>query len=83
VLAVMQLLKILKSSASGLYQYTDSTWKRDAARSGVDTTKYPTAGSAPAGTSEHQVADDAVTKILAEKQRQRRSRSKCLVYGQS
>lgn len=34
-------------TASGLYQITDTNWKQYGPQAGVDTTKYPTAGSAP------------------------------------
>ena len=36
-----------RSSASGCFQMIDSTWKTYATQAGIDTTQYPTAGSAP------------------------------------
>ena len=35
------------SSASGAYQYLDSTWRADAQQAGIDINAYPTAASAP------------------------------------
>lgn len=35
------------STASGAYQFTNSTWKSYATQAGVDTSAYPTAASAP------------------------------------
>jgi hypothetical protein len=51
------------SSASGAYQYINSTWKAEAAKAGVDTTLYPTAASAPASIQD-KVAANNVSNIL-------------------
>ena len=45
------------SSASGLYQFINSTWRSYASKIGVDTSVYPTAKSAPA---------DVQTAVAAE-----------------
>ena len=45
----------VRSSASGLYGYLDSTWQTYAAQAGVDTTLYPRAYMAPASV-QNQVA---------------------------
>jgi hypothetical protein len=53
------------STAGGLYQYIDDTWRKEAALAGVDTKQYPTARSAPADI-QHQVADSNVDRILKQ-----------------
>lgn len=53
------------STAGGLFQYLDSTWRKQAPLVGVDIKQYPTARSAPADI-QHQVADANVSNILAQ-----------------
>ena len=53
------------STAGGLYQYIDDTWRAQAPLAGVDIKQYPTARSAPAEI-QHQVADVNVSNILAQ-----------------
>jgi hypothetical protein len=58
-------LKNPTSTAGGLYQYTDPTWRTQAPLAGVDIKQYPTARSAPAEL-QHKVADENVSRILEE-----------------
>lgn len=51
------------SSASGAYQYINSTWQAEAAKAGVNTSLYPTASSAPASIQD-KVAANNVANIL-------------------
>jgi hypothetical protein len=53
------------SSASGGYQFTDSTWKRYAEKFGVDTKQYPRAKDAPPELQD-EVARRAVKEILIQ-----------------
>jgi len=53
------------SSASGGYQFTDSTWKRYAEKFGVDTKQYPRAKDAPPELQD-EVARRAVKEILVQ-----------------
>ena len=52
------------ASASGAYQYIDSTWQSWAARVGVDTVVYPSAWMAPPAAQD-RVATANVSEILA------------------
>jgi hypothetical protein len=53
------------STAGGLYQYVDSTWRKEAPLAGVDIKQYPTARSAPEKI-QHKVADVNVSRILEQ-----------------
>lgn len=53
------------ASASGAYQYIDSTWRHWAAEADISTDLYPTADSAPAHIQD-QVAGVNVSSILAD-----------------
>ena len=53
------------STAGGLYQYVDSTWRKEAPLVGVDIKQYPTARSAPEEI-QHKVADANVSRILEQ-----------------
>ena len=53
------------STAGGLYQYVDDTWRKQAPLAGVDIKQYPNARSAPAEV-QHQVADANVSRILEQ-----------------
>jgi hypothetical protein len=57
-------LKNPNSTAGGLFQYTDPTWRKEAPLSGVDVRQFPTAISANA-EMQQKVADDNVSRILA------------------
>jgi hypothetical protein len=53
------------SSASGAYQFIDSTWRARAKAAGVDTNQYPRAVSAPPEIQD-KVADAYISEILAK-----------------
>jgi hypothetical protein len=53
------------SSASGAYQFIDSTWRARAKAAGVDTTQYPRAVNAPPEIQD-KVADAYISEILSK-----------------
>lgn len=54
------------STASGAYQFVTGTWRRFAAQIGVDTSRYPTAASAPASVQDQVFQQAVAARGLAD-----------------
>jgi hypothetical protein len=57
------------SSASGAYQYTDSTWRHWADTVGIDTDRYPSAWTAPRDDQDRVAAANATAILTTNDQR--------------